>query len=185
MRKAKLNQLLRDQLHLSQEDFALYLGVSRSLLSLYEKGLRSLPTPALLKLGSLETLYNHSMQKKFIVPENKVASRELQKHDEKMRKLFQLNKKKCQYKIFQLEHQLNDMIDKHARAKAWSELLTVLLEVAAVEKSNKDRRLLEVQQDSVIKKLVRLGNASQAKLRVQIEILKAGEAANTKWAEQI
>ncbi len=173
------------QLHIRQEDFAIYLGISRSLLSLHEKGLRSLPTQALIKLSNLDTLYDQARQKKLSANEYKSVHPEIKKHDEKVKKDFQLKRHICSYKINQLERRLNEMIDKHTKAKAWDDLLTVLLDSSFSRKPNKERHFLEVQKQKVFKKLIRFGSASQAKLHIQIEILKAEEQANKKWGDII
>ena len=49
-------QYLRTKLLLSQEQLAGCIGVSRSLLKLYEAGLRSLPAAAFIKLAKMEVL---------------------------------------------------------------------------------------------------------------------------------
>lgn len=53
---------IRTQLDLTQDMLAAYLGVSRSMLNMYEQGKRKLPTPALIKLGRLEMAYHAGMQ---------------------------------------------------------------------------------------------------------------------------
>lgn len=45
---------VRHRVGLTQHQMAQYLSVSYSLLAMYEKGLRSLPVPALQKLAELE-----------------------------------------------------------------------------------------------------------------------------------
>jgi transcriptional regulator with XRE-family HTH domain len=49
----KSNQRIRELLGLTQEQLAMLLGVSRSQLSLYELGLRELPTAALQQLAEM------------------------------------------------------------------------------------------------------------------------------------
>jgi transcriptional regulator with XRE-family HTH domain len=49
----KTTQILRDQLGLSQEIMAQYLSISQSLLALYEKGRRDLPTDAVVKMAEI------------------------------------------------------------------------------------------------------------------------------------
>lgn len=49
---------IRIGMGLSQLKLATYLGVSRSLVYFVEKGLRSLPSPALLKFAQLELKFN-------------------------------------------------------------------------------------------------------------------------------
>ena len=62
-KKGKMKKALaiRTQLDLTQDMLAAYLGVSRSMLNMYEQGKRKLPTPALIKLGRLEMAYHAGM----------------------------------------------------------------------------------------------------------------------------
>lgn len=47
-------QAIRNKLGLSQRDLARYLGITRTLLSMFELNKRPLPTPVLLKLAKLQ-----------------------------------------------------------------------------------------------------------------------------------
>ncbi|MCD2425510.1 helix-turn-helix domain-containing protein [Niabella pedocola] len=47
---------LRKQWHLTQEELAALIGVTRGLLSMYESGRRQLPTPASIRLAELHLL---------------------------------------------------------------------------------------------------------------------------------
>lgn len=47
---------IREKFGVSQQDAAHWLGISRSLVALYERGIRSLPTHALLQLAKLEMI---------------------------------------------------------------------------------------------------------------------------------
>ncbi|MDN3657242.1 helix-turn-helix transcriptional regulator [Ferruginibacter paludis] len=50
----KTDFLLRFKLGLTQVQLAQYLGVTRSQVAMYEKGMRELPTAALLKMAEIE-----------------------------------------------------------------------------------------------------------------------------------
>ncbi len=54
----KAAQLFRDQLGLSQELMAQYLGVTRSQLAMYEAGKRELSTSALAKLAEIALFFD-------------------------------------------------------------------------------------------------------------------------------
>ena len=55
----KTTQLFREQLGLSQEAMAQYLGITKSQISMYELGKRELPTPALARLAAIAVFLEH------------------------------------------------------------------------------------------------------------------------------
>ena len=54
----------RDFLGITQEQMAVILGISKSLLSMYELGKRDLPTHALVKLAALSNHVNNTINKR-------------------------------------------------------------------------------------------------------------------------
>ena len=60
-RHMKSSQFIREQLGLSQEALAFYLGISKSLLAMYERGKREIPTLALAKLAEMELFLNQNL----------------------------------------------------------------------------------------------------------------------------
>jgi transcriptional regulator with XRE-family HTH domain len=173
MRKIKNNELLRVNLGITQEEFADYLGVTRTLLSMNEKGFRSLPTPALLKMANLEIIYHNFLK---VVKSKKTSATarhpQLQKHHEKLKKSMRDHAAFCHDKKNVLQYKLEKMQKEHAYAETWSLLLDDLLAKHQKEKSiDFDPQWLEAQKKSTLKKMMRCGTASQAKLQATIQIL--------------
>lgn len=56
----KTTQLFREQLGLSQEAMAQYLGITKSQISMYELGKRELPTLALVQLAAIAVFFEHN-----------------------------------------------------------------------------------------------------------------------------
>ncbi|WP_114792943.1 helix-turn-helix transcriptional regulator [Niabella yanshanensis] len=54
---------IRQNMGFTQEELAIILGVSRALISLYDKGLRSLPAKTLEKLSRIQLLFNEVEKK--------------------------------------------------------------------------------------------------------------------------
>ena len=65
--------IIREKMGISQEYFAILLGVSRAALSLAELGSRSLPTFALEKLAALSQLIPENMQPGYMPPQKITA----------------------------------------------------------------------------------------------------------------
>ncbi len=97
----------RAQLHLTQQELAVFLGVSQSLLSMYEKDRRELPTQASLKLARLESEL-HQFQQQKTVPAPKEAQRE-QKRMQQLEKLLDRQARKAEADLLRLGEALDKM----------------------------------------------------------------------------
>jgi transcriptional regulator with XRE-family HTH domain len=97
---------VRHDLGFTQEELAILLGVSRGLISLYDKGLRSLPAKALEKLSLIQLLLNEVEKQK----------------TEPCRKLLALQQKH--------RKRAQDMLHKHAK-KAAVQAARLSMEIAA------------------------------------------------------
>lgn len=97
----------RAQLHLTQQELAAFLGVSQSLLSMYEKDLRELPTQASLKLARL-TLELQQFQQQKAVPDLKEALRE-QKKMQQLERLLDRQARKAEEDLLRLAAALDNM----------------------------------------------------------------------------
>jgi len=87
-----MSNTIRDLLGITQQDMALLLRVSRSQLSLFELGKRSLPADAMIKLSAiLSHIKNTTSETKIAVPENEI---QVQKKKKCIEELLFLNKKK-------------------------------------------------------------------------------------------
>lgn len=87
-----MSNTIRDLLGITQQDMALLLRVSRSQLSLFELGKRSLPVDAMIKLSAiLSHIKKATSETKVVLPVNEMEEKKKKKSIEAL--LF-LNKKK-------------------------------------------------------------------------------------------
>ena len=103
----KSSQIIREQLGLSQEIMAYYLGITKSLLAMYERGKREIPTAAMVKLAEMELFLN---QKQKIT---KQESELLNKQEAKVQELIQRHSKELEYKLIKEQRKLDAIQKKY------------------------------------------------------------------------
>ncbi len=166
---------LRETLGLSQEQLAIYLGVTRSLLSMAEMGKRSLPVKAFVKLSELEKSLRSNVQ-------YKAAS--LQQHATADAAVVRSHAKKCMARAAGIKLQLT------ALEKNYQQCLTALLATGHLmsllpegEAGKKDRLWLELLELQTLKKMKDCGNAAQVILQLRINALEheARQAGKIKF----
>lgn len=106
----KVSQLIRVQLGLSQEIMAYYLGVSKSLLAMYEKGKREIPTAAMVKLAEMELFLNQN-QKNF-----KQDNELLNKQQSKVQNLIEKKIIELELKQIKEQRKLDAVQKKHEQS---------------------------------------------------------------------
>ena len=172
--KRRRPETFREKLSITQQYFAEYLGVSRTLLSLYEKGIRNLPSAAALKLGNMELAYYQLQQAKTKKQPGMPKHPPLQKHNDKTKKVMKSHAETCSYKKQLAQRQLDHMANEHAKATV---LLDVLNKLATTTSKTKETGIdplwIGVQKNEALKKMIRHGDASQAKLQARILSLQA------------
>ncbi len=169
-------ETLREKLSITQQYLAEYLAVSRTQLCLYEKGLRNLPPAAALKLAQMELACLQLQQAKT----RKTAAPthpHLQKHNEQTKKAIKQHAATCSYKKKLLQRQLDKMAKEHAKAILLQDILGKLAAAASkTPKKNIDNLWIEVQQHEALKKMIRFGDAEQARLQAKMQSIEAEEA---------
>lgn len=103
----KASQLFRDQLGLSQEVMAQYLGVTKSQLAMYEVGKRELPTTALAKLAEIALFFDQKEATK--EEENKP----LKEQELEVKTLLAHQAKELEYKQIKEQRLLDTILKKH------------------------------------------------------------------------
>ena len=103
----KSSQIIREQLGLSQEIMAYYLGITKSLLAMYERGKREIPTAAMVKLAEMELFLN---QKQEI---SKQESELLNKQEAKVQDLLEQYSKELEYKLIKEQRKLDAIQKKY------------------------------------------------------------------------
>ncbi|RYZ35277.1 MAG: helix-turn-helix domain-containing protein [Sphingobacteriales bacterium] len=170
----------RIRLGLSQELFAMELGVSRSTLSKAENRIRSLPTEAMLKLAQLEIHFAATVNDKLATavlsdpPPINISPQ----------KLNYLSKAMCgRYReIERLEIKLQDLRSQQIKMEYASFLLEIAEKKSDVQESGLDPRFLPLQRYGIFKKLQKCGPEAQEILRNKILIIKAAAALEAGYA---
>jgi len=159
----------RIRLGLSQQDFAIQLGVSRSLVSKVENRVRSLPLAALAKLSALETVLagapvHHGMAGKEQGTSEQAA--------------FYLHSKGMDYclEIQRLQYRLNGMEAGYQQLCRSLQTIETLLATDAGKEARLGQGFLQLQRHSISRKLIKCALPAQAALRQRIALLQAAEA---------
>lgn len=150
---------IRNQLGITQEQMAEILGISLSLVSMYELGKRDLPTHALIKLGMLTNFVHEGLAK------NQGNKRDDSAFQEQAVTILDEMIIKNYLKLRKLEQQLNKLKANEQKALA-------AMQVALYEQlHNKEARKSTVNfiQSQAEKKLAR--NNWQEQLACQYEIV--------------
>ena len=167
-------ELLRVRLGISQQEFADYLDVTRSQLAMHEQGSRSLPTEAILKIAGMESTHHALQQSKNKKVKAVVLHPDIQKHHDGIKKKVKLHLENCHFKMKVIQRTLDKMDKEYNKAEKWFQLLEKMIEeIPNDKKKKKDLVWLEKQKSQAIKKMIRHGNASQAKMQAAVNALSA------------
>ncbi len=170
--KPKRTQHLRVKLSIPQNDFANFLNIKRSRLSMYELKKRDLPVAAIEKLAILERLHDDMQQGKLTMA-NKTQHRAVRDQQQKIKAEVRRLLEKSQYKKKMLEKQLSIMRNTYERTALWAQLVEHMIAQPWDYPLQKgDLLWLELQQERLAKNEIRYGRAVQALAEAQIEVLK-------------
>lgn len=158
--------MIREELGISQQQFANYLGVSRALLSLAEMQERSLPTAALIKVGEIEL----ALQSKKPSPKQKQFTN---KQTTVIQKMLQQRLKDCVYELSVAKKKLDKMKLQYLHAANALSVAANLLNTVSNDKKRKmDKLWLEILEDETLKKIQSFGEVAQLRLQLKIELLE-------------
>ncbi len=129
----------RKNLDLSQQELAAYLGVSRSVISMYERGERELPTAALIKLAELEMALGKLTRSKKALPRTAVPDRA------SCRKLLQTHLADCDWKLQGLQRQLKVLEASHQQLHSRAQVLQVMQACSGPGCNKREATWLELQ----------------------------------------
>jgi transcriptional regulator with XRE-family HTH domain len=158
---------IREELGMSQELMAGFLGIGRPTLALAETGKRILPTAALIKLNQLlhipiESNLAHSA--KAIATMAKQAGKQKAEANKKMAKL------KLQAKL--LQRQLKNMQQAYGQCnKALQTSAYILPRLNNTQADRLDRDTLQLMEMLALKKAQHCSPATQALLALRINLL--------------
>jgi transcriptional regulator with XRE-family HTH domain len=161
----------RQILGLSQQQMAIYLNVTRTLLSMAEQGRRSLPTAAVLKLSQLEISLQSNVQYRAASFQKQAArdAAHIKAHTKKCLRRAELEKAKLQ-----------------KLTAAYQQCVQALMAMGYLlqnQPTKKDGLLLAVLEAKALKKMSRCGYAVQVVLQLRIAALEheAAQAGRIKF----
>ncbi len=155
----KTAQLFRDQLGLSQELMAQYLGVTRSQLAMYEAGKRELSTSALAKLAEIALFFG---QKNVTEKEGRQL---LEKQELEVKVFLTRHIKELEYKQIKAQRLLETIQKKHHQNLQLHSLALYLQKNKVIQ--------AEVLLQQAIAGIEKNGLARQAKQMLKIESSKS------------
>lgn len=126
---------LREELGLSQEELANYLGVGRSLISLVEINQRELPAKASLRYALFNQMYLQVIQK----------DSKLQEDVDKIQQVLQDELKSLAIEVYQLERQKKKMQAYHQKTAYQIQIFENMLSLLKVEDVDYKERKLRLE----------------------------------------
>ena len=155
----KTTELFRDQLGLSQEMMSIYLGLTRSQLSMYELGKRELPIGTQAKLADLAVFLEH----------NKVSEEqesEFQKEQElKLKEFLAFQIKELEYKQIKEQQLLEKILKKYHQSQK--------LHAFALHLQKSKHKLAEILLQQAISGVERNGLLLQTQQLLKLEGIKS------------
>lgn len=178
---------IRQNLQISQKQLAAYLGVSRELINLGEKGLRSLPHSAWEQLRNLSL--NNLSRKDFQITDASLQAKLQEEKDRELKKLAD-REKLCLLHSAVLQIKLNKMRLRYEKTTQWYLAIQHrLAEITAIPENEetlaqrRQRLLLEIELSDAEETLLETSPTEQAKLRAQIFLLNAEAEVNRRIVE--
>ncbi len=180
IKKYKHADTLRDKIGMSQEEMALFLGISRSSLSMSECDERTLSVAAIIKEKQLGEALASEEQPPSMKTANEVGIPELAKD-------MQKRIAECQYEIKYLERKLGQIRAECAKVMNGVKVSGILLaKLPNTETAKTDRISLEAMEAEAMRRLYKCGQAAQIKLQFRMEVLTFElNTASNKLAELV
>ncbi len=175
---------IRTRLGFSQEELAEVLQVSRSTLVMNERGERSLPGPALLKLSILEINLSGSAPPGFAKfarhPGESWPSGEFEAESKRI-----LDREaRCRAQSARLSEVLEAITASYKRTRGWLEMIDVSLESGRFSLEGEED-WWKVQRTIALAKLFKCDTRLQAGIRNRIATLQAEAAMCTAMQQQL
>jgi transcriptional regulator with XRE-family HTH domain len=163
---------VRTRLGLSQELFAMELGISRSMLSKVENKNRTLPTSALVKLAALEISL---AGKQTIAVQQEPHPSELAEdyNNDHAPSLLHLQQKTCTAEAEKLQFQLDIMMIRYQQVLFSLDQVEQMIEENNANPGRFFPGLLEAHRYAMLRKLNKCSLPAQATLRHKIALQRA------------
>ncbi len=161
-------QFIREQLGLSQQQLADYLGISRALLSLVEANQRSLPTNASIKETQLIQAIQHDAQEPLLQLVQFTTQQ-----NESFQKILLQRKAEVVYELALAKRKLKKLELQYQQAVKALHTANYLLSNLPIGAKNKlDKLWLELLLEESMQKLEACGEVAQQKLQLKIKLLE-------------
>jgi len=159
MSQMKTNVVIRKKLGLSQQQLAHYLGITRSLLVMYETGKRDLPTSVIVQLAILELFLQQSEITNYQpTPLSAIQIEEIEKEMSKLQK-------ENEFKQIQLKMQLEALEKKIVQKQNLQAL------VHHLSGTSTDARAVKVLQDASYSGSQTMTVLQQVELQMKLQLL--------------
>ena len=137
---------IRQNMGFTQEELAIILGVSRGLISLYDKGLRSLPAKALEKLSRIQLLLNEAEKEK-TEPCRKLLALQ-QKHRKRAQDMLHTHAKKAAAQAARLSMEIAAARERFRQMEHKLNLIQLLIQQA--EAGSREWKVLSNLQEQLL-----------------------------------
>ncbi len=167
---------VRIHLRMTQESFALYIGVSKSLISRVENGKRQLPVKALHKICDLEKDWHFIVEAEAATLQKKEAATA-----KTLDKLQQIQLYRRQLRLQELQYEYKKMTERYGQVTTASGLVKGLLNRCGHEAGSRERTILEFQLFKLDQQLKSCCYATRVNKQNQIALLEQllnGEQVN-------
>jgi transcriptional regulator with XRE-family HTH domain len=168
---------IRTRMGLTQQAFAIELGISKSLVSMVENHQRNLPTSALVKLAAMEKAI---AVKSTPADQRKPHPVELEEDgmNEHAPSAMYFKEMNCRLEAQKQQYRLNQMEINYSQLRQSLENLEKLIGSEACLNGNFRQGFLELHRYHITRKLIRCSLPAQAALRHKITLLQAAAELN-------
>ncbi len=164
---------IRQELGLSQQDLALLLNVSRSAISMYEKGFRPLPAKAAEKWTALQRLWQEQRQKT-LLPRN-IEKSFLQVQQRESLSLLNIQAQKAAALSVRLTQQVARLEEKHNRMFKKLHLIKGLMR--DTPKGSREMELLKNREQRTLISLAACSPERRQLLAYKLQVLHSQQKA--------
>ena len=173
----------RIRLGISQEMFAMELGVSRSMVSKAENRTRSLPMPAMLKLAALELSLATEVTDKAVDAVGTAADRPSFTFRQTLAMVRTVGR--CSSEIERLKEQLYKLETEHFKIQLGLKQVELMEMPGDSAVARVDPRYLPMRRYKLLKKLQKCGPPAQEILKNKVLLLTAAATLEMNLATQI
>ncbi|WP_018630457.1 helix-turn-helix transcriptional regulator [Niabella aurantiaca] len=164
---------LRAQLHLTQQELAALIGVSTSVICMYERGQRNLPQKASARLAQLQLQLLHPQPLKAVAGQPAQARQQV--HLLKMQKALNAHARKAAADALRISMALSKMQERHHLLTQKLAMVQRLMEEATP--ATRQMSLLQNMELDILDGLDRCGPARQLVAEYKLATLRARQQA--------